>query len=262
MGDAFMNQIQPIATYLPYMTCVGNHEQAYNFSHYVNRFVMPGGSGNAMYFSFDVGPVHFISFSSEYYYFTNYGTQQMKNQFAWMENDLREANKPENRAVRPWIITMCHRPLYCSNSDDDEHCVNVNNVIRVGFPTTPSYGTEDLLYKYGVDLHLQAHVHSYERMWPVYNETVCNGTGSNPYNNPCAPVHIVSGSAGCQERTEPFLPHPHPYSAFHSQDYGYSRMTVHNATHLYIEQVSDDQEGKVIDKMMVVKDTHGPYNRR
>ncbi len=28
VGDAFMNQIQDIAAYLPYMTCVGNHENA------------------------------------------------------------------------------------------------------------------------------------------------------------------------------------------------------------------------------------------
>ena len=27
-GDAFMNQIQPIAAYVPYMACVGNHENA------------------------------------------------------------------------------------------------------------------------------------------------------------------------------------------------------------------------------------------
>jgi hypothetical protein len=28
VGDAFMNQIQSIAAYLPYMTAVGNHENA------------------------------------------------------------------------------------------------------------------------------------------------------------------------------------------------------------------------------------------
>lgn len=27
VGDAFMNQIQSIAAYVPYMTCAGNHEQ-------------------------------------------------------------------------------------------------------------------------------------------------------------------------------------------------------------------------------------------
>lgn len=31
-GDAFMNDIQPIAATVPYMGCVGNHEVAYNFS--------------------------------------------------------------------------------------------------------------------------------------------------------------------------------------------------------------------------------------
>jgi len=28
VGDDFMNQIQTIAAYVPYMTCPGNHEQA------------------------------------------------------------------------------------------------------------------------------------------------------------------------------------------------------------------------------------------
>lgn len=28
VGDAFMNQIQPIAGYVPYMVCPGNHEAA------------------------------------------------------------------------------------------------------------------------------------------------------------------------------------------------------------------------------------------
>jgi len=38
---------------------------------------------------------------------------------------------------------------------------------------------------------------------------------------------------------------PYPWSAVHSDDYGYTRMTVHNTTHLYMEQVSDDKVGHV-----------------
>ncbi len=28
VGDAFMRQVEAVAAYVPYMTCVGNHEQA------------------------------------------------------------------------------------------------------------------------------------------------------------------------------------------------------------------------------------------
>jgi hypothetical protein len=50
------------------------------------------------------------------------------------------------------------------------------------------------LYGAGVDVMIWAHEHSYERMWPVYNRTVYNGTES-PYVDPPAPLHIVTGSA-------------------------------------------------------------------
>ena len=59
------------------MTCPGNHEYHYNFSNYKARFNMPGDEDNRMFFSFDIGPVHFASISTEFYYFLNYGMQQV-----------------------------------------------------------------------------------------------------------------------------------------------------------------------------------------
>ena len=41
---------------------------------------------------------------------------------------LQEASKPENRAQRPWIITMAHRPMYCSNAVGDG-CENHENAV-------------------------------------------------------------------------------------------------------------------------------------
>ena len=41
----------------------------------------------------------------------------------------QEANKPENRVKRPWIITMGHRPMYCTNKVDDL-CTNHENEAR------------------------------------------------------------------------------------------------------------------------------------
>jgi len=64
---------------------------------------------------------------------------------------------------------------------------------------------------------------------------------------------------GCGEHHDPFGV-PRPWTAFQSDDYGYTRMNVFNATHMYLEQVSDDQGGKVIDQMWLIKSKHGPYS--
>lgn len=262
-GDKFMNQIQSIAAYVPYMTCPGNHEYHNNFSQYYNRFNMPNkdgvsfGGDNNHFYSFNVGPVHFISFSTEFYYFIVYGFEQVARQYEWLAQDLANANKPENRANQPWIITLGHRPMYCSNDNWDD-CNKYDSRIRKGFPYIHKYGLEELFYNYGVDVELWAHEHSYERLWPIYDHKIFNGSEKEPYHNPGAPVHITTGSAGCKEIHDKFRPTTY-ISAFRSTDYGYSRMQVFNASHLYFEQVSDDQAGKVIDSIWIIKDKHGSY---
>lgn len=75
------------------------------------------------------------------------------------------------RKIRPWIITYGHRPMYCSN-DRKVDCRNHDTLVRVGLPLTHLFGLEDLFYKYGVDVELWAHEHSYERLWPIYNYKV------------------------------------------------------------------------------------------
>ncbi|XP_015910291.2 acid phosphatase type 7-like [Parasteatoda tepidariorum] len=259
IGDEFMRQIETIAAYLPYQVCVGNHEQAYNFSNYVNRFSMVNQDGeiNNNFYSFDLGPAHIIAFSTEFYFYVKYGWIQIARQYEWLENDLKKANLPENRAKRPWIITMGHRPMYCSTNDTDD-CKNRESIIRKGLPIAHAYGLEDLFYKYGVDLELWAHEHLYERLWPIYDYKVYNGSLDAPYTNPKAPVHIITGSAGCQENLDPFVDNPAEWSAARFSDYGYTRFNIINNTHLYMEQVSDDQDGIVLDKMLLIKDRHGP----
>ena len=124
-----------------------------------------------------------------------------------------------------------------------------------------------------MDLAIWAHEHSYERLFPLYDTAVYNGSNSEPYTNPRGLTHIITGSAvsviitsqylllqrivlfisrlptfytnglfqGCQWEHDAF-PEPMPsWSAFRTLDYGYSRMRVINSTHLYFEQVSIDQ---------------------
>lgn len=218
---------------------------------------MPGGTEQLMY-SINIGPVHLISISTEVYYFLNYGIKPLVFQYEWLENDLIKANLPENREAQPWIVVMGHRPMYCSNENSDD-CTHNQTLTRVGLPFMHFFGLEELFYNYGVDLEIWAHEHSYERLWPIYNYEIFNGSYEQPYVNPKAPVHVVTGSAGCKEGRENFTPFRPHWSAFISRDYGYTRMKVHNSSHLYLEQVSDDKEGAIIDSFWIVKDRHGSY---
>lgn len=71
----------------------------------------------------------------------------------------------------------------------------------------------------------------------LYIFQVYNGSYEAPYTNPKAPVHFVTGSAGCKEGREDFTDTRPPWSAFISRDYGYTRLKAYNRTHLYWEQV-------------------------
>jgi len=258
-GDAFMRQMQPVAGLLPYMTCPGNHENHYNFLNYKSRFTMPGNGLDDepnMFYSVDIGPAHIVAATTEFFYYTSYGWRQIADQYKWLVNDLEEATKEENLRKHPWIIFMGHRPPYCSVNDDPEMCV-YSNLVRTGLPGIDAYGFENVLYKYGVDLAFWAHEHAYERLYPVYNHTVMNGTDADAYHNPGAPIHIVNGAAGNREKNDGFLKEPSPWSAMRNSEFGYGRMIVFNATHLYYEQVSAEK-GAVIDRVMITKDLHGP----
>lgn len=106
--------------------------------------------------------------------------------------------------------------MYCSNDNGDD-CTHLETLVRVGLPFTHFFGLEPLFYKYGVDVEIWAHEHCYERLWPIYNYKVKNGSYEEPYRNPQAPVHFVTGSAGNKEGREPFLKKIPEWSAFHSR---------------------------------------------
>uniref|UniRef100_A0A914WR41 Purple acid phosphatase n=1 Tax=Plectus sambesii TaxID=2011161 RepID=A0A914WR41_9BILA len=254
-GDQFMRQIEPIAAYVPYMVVAGNHEETYNYSNYVNLFTMPNSSDN-QYYSFDMGPVHFVALSTEYYgFFYKYGLTPVFNQFKWLNDDLAKAN--QNRDNVPWILTYMHRPLYCSNENSEE-CMGLDNdLIRNGVPGVP--GLEDTFNTHAIDFGFWGHEHSYERMWPVYNRNVYNQS-ADPYHNAPAPIYVVTGSAGCYSLHAGFDQDPAPWSAVRALDYGYSILTVYNYTHLYLQQISDDKNGAVIDSLWITKDRNHYYN--
>ena len=140
---------------------MGNHESAYNFSHYSFRFMgMPpndidpivytgaGPAPNNWYYSFNQGNVHIIALSTEIYF--DFKDLQSP-QYQWLVQDLEMANK--NRSQAPWIIAHGHRPMYCSA--DTSTCQTASQTLRLG-----QYGLDELFYKYGVDFFFVGHVHN------------------------------------------------------------------------------------------------------
>ncbi|XP_045176681.2 acid phosphatase type 7-like isoform X2 [Mercenaria mercenaria] len=250
IGDIFMNEIQSFAAEIPYMTAPGNHEIPQNFEPYRIRFSTPNTSWpiplDKMWYSFDVGLVHFISYSTEVYFANN--EEHVCGQFQWLLQDLIAANK--NRDKRPWIIAMGHRPMYCSNNDGDD-CTDA--FMRRWVKT----GLEPLFNAQGVDLVIEAHEHSYERLYPMYNGEVERFN----YTNPRAPVHIISGSAGSLEGIDGWSESAKHWSAFRSSEKDFQSfgiLEIHNRTHLLFRQ-NNAKDNLVVDEMWLKQNKHEPF---
>eukprot|EP00049_Salpingoeca_infusionum_P005398 m.91691 g.91691 ORF g.91691 m.91691 type:complete len:499 (-) comp12957_c0_seq3:2036-3532(-) len=238
VGDQFMNMVQPIMQAVPYMTCAGNHETAYNFSHYTERFAaisQHSNTGNNWWFSFDVSYVHFVALTSEIYY-NEYLYPKIMDQYKFLLQDLQSVN----RTKTPFVVVYLHRPLYCSNVDDVPDCTTDAQKIRQGFNSSGvSFpGLDDVLTKYHANIVFTAHEHSYERTWPVYKgEVDPTQTDPNVMTNPQYPTHIVAGAAGCQEDLDYFAPVLHgKWSLYRAAAYGFGLFRIVNSTHLYWEQ--------------------------
>ena len=260
-GDKFMNAQQSFLSHTPMQVCAGNHEDAYNFSHYRARFHMPGGesgSGTNLYSSFNVGPVHFVSIDTELYFYDDYyNNTHITRQYEWLINDLEQAN--ENRAAQPWLVVYGHRPMYCTNDIDDDPaiCTADTSALRDGV-SFPHGGyrvgpLEELLWRYKVDFYFSGHMHSYERLWPTYREQVI----SRDYAPLMGPLHIIAGAAGCQEELDVYDKGRYDWSAVTSDSYGYGKFIVYNGTHAEWQQILDE-DGSILDHINIVRSDE-PY---
>nr|CAD1841238.1 unnamed protein product [Ananas comosus var. bracteatus] len=218
--DEFFNQIEPIASAVPYHVCIGNHEYDWPAQPwrpwwslygvygkdgggecgvpYSVRFQMPGnssfptGTGSPhtqnLYYSFDFGVVHFLYISTE----TNF--LQGSDQYNFIKSDLESVDRNKT----PFIVVQGHRPMYTTS----------NEVRDAPLREKMLESLEPLLVDNNVTLALWGHVHRYERFCPVKKFT-CVHTNSS-FTAGGAPVHVVIGMAGqdWQPIWEPRSDHP------------------------------------------------------
>ena len=191
-AQEFLNDMQPVASAVPYMTCPGNHERECwrssnkscthpPYTSYRVWFNMPA-TPNALFYSKDVGHTHIISLNTDAYLYTPQ-VEVLRAQLAWLRQDLTTAHA--NRATVPWIVAFGHEMMYSTH--DASHVAQAKNIRTGG--TSGVLGLEDLFYEFGVDLYFSGHEHVYERFGRTYrSKENQNGTS-----------YVVVGNAGDRE---------------------------------------------------------------
>jgi hypothetical protein len=151
---------------------IGNHDDTTpaKLLQYMRHFGL-----SSQYYSFNYQNVHFLAMSTEP------AADNGSSQYNFVQNDLAGASS--NKSIN-WIVVYFHKPIYGSPS---------------AHPSLISFRElyHPLFDKYGVDLVLYGHNHTYERTFPLqYNTT-----------KPSKPV-ITDGSEQLYDETNRDAQHP------------------------------------------------------
>ena len=110
------------------------------------------------YYSFDYENVHFIVLATESGYL-DMDTRRAQEQLAFVRADLEEASSDPNT---DWIIPFFHQMMYYEDEESSIVEEDDDNLSGIYHP---------IFEKYGVNLVLFAHSHTYERTYPIkFNE--------------------------------------------------------------------------------------------
>ena len=176
----------------------------------VHRFHSPSNGNGLFWYSFDVGPVHVVYFSTEHDF------RRASIQYNWLEQDLRSVN----RSRTPWLIVGGHRHMYTSEVESTEE-----GEIRLMLQMS----LEPMFYQYHVDLNLFAHRHSYERSCSMFQgKCVSDGT-----------THVLIGMAGQDLDSGVYT--GQTWSQYHDQQFGYTSIFA-NRTSLHFSYYHNDED--------------------
>jgi hypothetical protein len=183
-ADCWFEKIQPINNLMK--IAIGNHDvTGSKLRQYMEHFDI-----TSQYYSFDYQKVHFIALATESEYL-DMSTAKAQEQLAFVKSDLEKASA--NPDI-DWIIPFFHRMMYY---EEHNSCSIVNNY---------DYNLVDIYHplfeKYGVNLVLQAHSHTYERTYPLkFNskdteEPIVTSKDSSNYRSSDGLVIATVGTGG------------------------------------------------------------------
>jgi hypothetical protein len=171
-GPHFFNPAKNVIDHIPHISTLGDHETLTNYNGYSFYYYFRNGVNvDKMWFSYDVGDVHFISL--------DYRGVNNKEMIDWFKNDVKQSDAK-------WKIVYLHRPTYNLGG----HRSN--------------WGGEKWAQLYRenkIDVVFAGHSHIYERFYPMRPSTekdawpvtfiTTGGAGAGLYDavqNECAAV--------------------------------------------------------------------------
>lgn len=285
--DFFMDQISPLATRVPYLITLGNHESNYpNTASIFNGTDSRGECGvlassllpmpwpaikDKPWWYYDVGMMRLVGMSTEHDF--SIGSEQ----YLFLEQALSSVD----RSKTPWIIFGGHRPMYINSlwgpcpqayTDPDDQYWNTNCGGQDSDQKVANmliYNVEPLLVKYNVDLAFWGHNHQVQRQSSVQNRTTCqastpitdsDGNVVHTFEDPPCPVHMVVGTGGASfSNTSPKSPSSpdwiefFPWSEMNMQEYGYATVTAADENRLVWEFKGSTLDNEVLDRMTICK---------
>jgi len=305
--DLYYANISAYSRRIPYMAAPGNHEYPCNYGEYEARFAMMpfrgSNSSDMQYYSYTVGQTHVVSLSGEGSRLSSMTSTEMH----WLDMDLAAAASARDRGEVTFIITHVHYPNvpsgYCSSKmnyccanghvglrsspEGSEHCSAVygggaeTNACADKFMTPLNKEVEDMFVRYGVDVHITAHQHVYERTTPVHRY-VAYGNGSDLFPagndgsvfvNPKYPINLNNGNPGDVELQDVWMPRPEwsvglrtnadgsgGTTANNYADFGFVKLTMDTGRpkgrkdSLSMEYISS-RDGRTLDSFTIYKDS-------
>lgn len=164
---------------------------------------------------------------------TNIGEEQRVAHTAWLEGQLK--NNP-NR----WTIVTHHHPVYSTSRGRD------NPALREFW--------QPLYEKYGVDLVLQGHDHSYGRSAPLITREENVATGLRVASEGEGPVYVVSVSGPKMYELKEYPEGEKPFVKHIAKEQLYQIIDVN---HDEISYVAKTPDGLLRDRFRISKDASG-----
>ena len=228
----YFDQVFP---YVPTYALLGNHDWHEPDSNYVKEWKLPH---NEHYYSFNYGKVHFIALDTKFGELYEY-----EKQVEWLKQDLK--SRPQNTE---WtIVLLHHNGKSCTYKQDYENVMSL-------YPVFDSAR---------VDLVLNGHAHTYERLNPMDGEgmPIDEYIGKiDTYANPKGFISVTVGSGGklrgIGSDPTPYTPDPencrHPNLVAKADHlWAYLQLNINGKT--LKAKALGTETGKIVDEFTIIK---------